>query len=382
MKSGANKKYYFLILITVLSTLTFAYGVLVGYRKYPPFELIQAGYMRFLKTEYYNEVGEEYQDIDPRDLISITNSDDVVKKRMDLIKFIWGEQQDGLPSLMPANIERNIIDERFSNLSNLDSIDRITVDMELGFNSIVYHFHHSSPDINRRLVIYHQGHEGDFIAGKDTIQFFLNEGYSVAAFTMPGGGMNSNPVIYSKVFGNIKFSRHDDFKFMALSNGSPIKFFVHPIAEVLNYIEKEFDYKDISMIGISGGGWTTVLYSAFDSRISKSYSVAGSLPIYLRDLSFEGGDYEQILPELYRTVNYLELYILGSYGEGRGQLQVFNKYDSCCFAGVKYKAYEKEIKNIISDLGAGYFDVFLDDTHREHKISEAALKIIINDLKR
>lgn len=75
------------------------------------------------------------------------------------------------------------------------------------------------------------------------------------------------------------------------------------------------------MMGLSGGGWTTVLYAALDPRIMRSYPVAGSWPIYLRFASpRDWGDYEETIPELYKTVNYLEMYILGSYGEGRKQL--------------------------------------------------------------
>jgi len=351
----------------------------VGYKKYPPFELIQEGYMRFLKTEHFEEVSPEYLVVDVKKLIFVNNEDDVLEKRQELINFIWGEERFALPDFMPAAIEKNISDDRYSDLIDLESIDKITVNMEYEINSVAYHFHPNKS--NNRLIIYHQGHEGDFISGKNTIQFFLNRGYQVMAFAMPLGGMNSKPVVWSNIMGELKLSRHDDLKFLKLGSGSPIKFFVEPIAIVLNYVEEEFDYKDTSMIGISGGGWTTVLYSALDPRISKNYPVAGSLPIFLRDPSFEGGDYEQSLIELYKIANYLDLYIMGSYGEGRSQLQVFNQYDSCCFAGVRYRAYKDEIKNVIFNLGAGSFDVFLDDTHREHKISDAALESIIDDLE-
>ena len=32
------------------------------------------------------------------------------------------------------------------------------------------------------------------------------------------------------------------------------------------------------MVGISGGGWTTGVYSALDPRIEKSFVVAGTAP--------------------------------------------------------------------------------------------------------
>ena len=49
-----------------------------------------------------------------------------------------------------------------------------------------------------------------------------------------------------------------------------------------NSLDENFDFDSYYMMGISGGGWTTVLYSAIDDRISQSYSVAGTYPIFMR----------------------------------------------------------------------------------------------------
>lgn len=136
------------------------------------------------------------------------------------------------------------------------------------------------------------------------------------------------------------------------------------------------------MIGISGGGWTTVLYSAIDSRISNSYPVAGSVPMYLRFNNPKNmGDYEQTLPELYNMTGYLDLYVMASYGNDRGQLQIFNKYDPCCFSGLGFKSYESEVKNTLSKLGVGKFDIFLDETNKNHSISDESLEIILKDME-
>ena len=134
------------------------------------------------------------------------------------------------------------------------------------------------------------------------------------------------------------------------------------------------------MTGISGGGWTTVLYSALDPRIEKSYPVAGSVPLYLRFNNPKNmGDYEQMLPELYKIADYLDLYIMASYGENREQIQIFNKYDPCCFSGTGYITYENEIKKSISDLGK--FKVFLDVNNKKHSISEESFTIILKNIE-
>ncbi len=176
---------------------------------------------------------------------------------------------------------------------------------------------------------------------------------------------------------------HDDLGHLKFSdNSSAIKFFVEPVAVVFNYMEKYYNYDSVSMVGISGGGWTTVLYSAIDTRIPRSYPVAGSLPLNLRfqDVAADWGDWEQILPELYSIANYTDLYIMGSYGDGRKQLQILNYYDPCCFGGDRYKLYEGYVKEMVAKLGKGTFEVFSDDSHHDHKISNLALTEILNDL--
>ena len=60
--------------------------------------------------------------------------------------------------------------------------------------------------------------------------------------------------------------------------------------------------------------------------------------------------------------------------------EIFNKYDSCCFSGEFYKTYENEIKETVSQLKKGYFEIYLDETHKTHKISELALKIMIKHM--
>jgi len=39
------------------------------------------------------------------------------------------------------------------------------------------------------------------------------------------------------------------------------------------------------------------------------------------------------------------------------------------------------VKNNVLDLKNGNFDIYLDDTHKQHKISEYALGIIINSIE-
>lgn len=311
-------------------------------------------------------------------LIHIKNQTDVINKRSFLIEYIWKDL--GFPSFMPSSVETNVDDSNFSNMNNLKQIDKITINMEHDVNSIAYLFH--SEKSNNKLVIYHQGHDGGFIEGKQTIEFFLKNNYSVLAFSMPLLGMNNQPLVELENEGTIKLMSHNQFFYLDSNKFTSIKYFVEPIAISLNYIDKNYDFDSYYMVGISGGGWTTTLYSAIDPRITQSYSIAGSLPLYLRSSPEDLGDYEQIVPSLYRITNYLDLYILDSYGENRKHVQIFNKYDPCCFSGDSFKNYENQTEITVSQLGKGTFQIYLDDTHHEHKISENALGIIIKEMEK
>ena len=290
-----GKKIYFAsVMIVVLLILSFTYGFIVGAFKYTPYYSLRSYYKQFVVREYdkYELINPLYLETNVSSLISIGNKNDVMQKRNELIRYIWKTQ--GFPyDKMPQSIENGIQDNRYSSLDNLKSIDKITVSMDYGLKSIIYHFQPIKS--NNKLIIYHEGHDGDFILGKNTIGFFLGKGYSVMAFSMPLLGMNNNPVVDLKSFGKVNLTTHNYLSFIDSNNFSSIKFFVEPIAVSLNYIEKDFDYRSVSMIGISGGGWTATIYSAIDPRISRSYSVAGSLPLHLRIYS-EIGDYEEYLP--------------------------------------------------------------------------------------
>jgi len=317
-------------------------------------------------------------DVDPSSLITIHNKEDVIQKRNSLINYIWKGQYFPTQTL-PTKIEREINESQFADLTNISHIDKITISMKYDVNSYSYLI--VGKNDNQKLVIYHHGHDGDFMLGKNTIQNLLNEGYSVLAFSMPLIGMNNQPEIDIPNIGKLKLTSHYYFWFLESNDFSPIQYFLDPIVISLNYVEKQYQFDSINMIGISGGGWTTVIYSALDERVSQSYSIAGSLPIFLRSNQNDIGDYEQILPELYNIANYLDLYIMSSYGDNRKFVQIFNKFDPCCFSGERAKIYSDEIQSTLSKLGKGEFEIHIDDTHKNHKISNHALEIILNDMK-
>jgi len=370
----------YILSITILMVSLFLVGVYIGSYKVFPYYILddvkQIILDEKIPIDNPNYSFSNQNGVKP--VLSINNEIDIQEKRQKMMEFFWKSEE--LPyTSFPTDIQKNIVDEKFEKLINLQQIDKLTTEMEFGVNSISYLFIPESFD--KKLIIYHHGHDGGFENGKKTIQTFLNEGYHVLAFSMPLKGYNSQPEIIDPTLGTIKLINHNSLRFIESDTFSPTKFFFHPIFVSLNYLEQEFNFDSFHMVGISGGGWTTVLYSAIDERISKSFPVAGTYPIFLRTDPQNFGDYEQTLPELYRTVNYLELYTMGSYGEGRSQLQIFNKYDPCCFSGNNHVHYEEIIKKKIDELNHGKFAIFSDDTHRKHQISENSLNQILVEIR-
>ena len=368
-----------LSLIIISFTIIFFLGVYVGLYKIFPYEVLDSSkdVLFEQKTIQNNQFVNQ---VNVNSLIKIDSKSDIDQKREFLTEFFWDAKtfQRIKDKAQLPEVEIDISDSNYEDLQNLKRIDRLTVEMEYGINSISYLF--IPEQSNEKLILYHQGHGGDFLLGKNTIQFFLDRDFTVLAMAMPLLGMNNQPVIEVDGLGEMKLTSHKKLWLLEANSFNPMKLFLDPILINLNFLDKEYNFKRYSLVGLSGGGWTTVVYSAIDERISDSFSVGGSIPFYLRVDSRDMGDYEQTNIELYKHVNYLELYVLGAYGDGRQHVQIFNKNDSCCFSGIGYETYEFVVKDKISQLGEGNFQVFIDDTHDEHKISDFTIEQIFKNL--
>ncbi len=370
---------YLLTFLVISFVSIFFFGTYVGLYKIFPYEFLDSSkdVLFGQKTIEKNQFAEQ-SSIDS--LIRIYDKSDIDKKRDFLTEFFWdvGSFQRVKDKAQLPKVETNIFDSNYEDFQNLKRIDRLTVEMEYGINSISYLF--IPEQSNEKLILYHQGHEGDFLLGKDTIQFFLDRNFTVLAISMPLLGMNNQPIAEIDGLGKIELNSHNQLRLLEANNFNPMKLFLDPVQTNLNFLDKEYNFKQYSMIGLSGGGWTTVVYSAIDDRISESFSVAGSMPFYLRVDARDMGDYEQTNIDLYQNVSYLELYVLGGYGDGRKHIQIFNKNDPCCYSGNGYETYEFVIKDKILQLGKGDFQIFIDDTHNEHKISDHILELVYKNI--
>ena len=366
---------YLLAFLVISFVSVFFFGTYVGLYKIFPYEFLDSS-KDVLFEQKTIEKNQPVKQSSIDSLIRIYDKSDIEQKRNFLTEFFWdvGSLQRVKDKSQLPEVESGISDFNYKDFQNLKRIDRLTVEMEYGINSVSYLFLPEQP--NEKLILYHQGHGGDFLLGKDTIKFFLDRNFTVFAMTMPLLGMNNQPIVEMDVLGKIKLNSHNQLRLLEANDFNPMKLFLDPIQINLNFLDKEYNFKRYSMIGLSGGGWTTVVYSAIDERISDSFSVAGSMPFYLRVDDRDMGDYEQRNIELYQNVNYLELYVLSAYGDGRKHIQIFNKNDPCCFSGNGYETYEFVIKDKISQLGKGNFQIFIDDTHTQHKISDHTLRLV------
>lgn len=313
-----------------------------------------------------NQAMTEELDLVDDSTIHVLNEDDAARLRDDLIRFIWWD--GSFPEdLRPDAIEEGVTPPYAGTIAA--TVDRLTLDLGDDYISSFYLFHPAAP--TGRLVIVHQGH-GDTLdeTGADrAIEHFLDQGAMVLAFFMPLYGEYTGPL-----------DSHDAMIISETEDGAhetmdrhPLAYFFEPVSAGIGYMLDGYEVEDIAMTGVSGGGWTTTVYAALDPRVTVSLPVAGTLPNYLRTET-DLGDLEQYDRDFYALAGYLDLYILGGWGEGRRQLQVLNRFDSCCFWGLRYQDYAAEVHEAVAGLGAGSWSVFLDESHQSHTISEHALE--------
>lgn len=90
------------------------------------------------------------------------------------------------------------------------------------------------------------------------------------------------------------------------------------------------DPERVALTGLSGGGWQTIFYSAFDTRVKLSVPVAGYSSFFTRArFPSDLGDSEQTPVDLGLVTDYAPMTaMLG----GRSALLTFNAKDNCCFA--------------------------------------------------
>lgn len=329
-------------------------------------------------SRYMAPTPEVYFQTDVEALIAIKSAEDVKRVRAELINLYWGEP--GLPTATPTQVNTDVQDFLTKPEPSVRRVDRLLIEMDFGLDSKAYHLlpTHS----NGSVVLFHLGHSEDWLEHMYQLVKLLDQGYAVVILAMPLHAGNRQPTVDLPHVGRLQITAHDQIKYLHPEHGHPVRYFLDPTIITINYLLQKHNYQNVSMMGISGGGWTTTLVAAVDTRISASIPVAGSYPVYLRSgVADDWGDYEQNEPSIYKFANYLELYVMGATGEGRRQLQVLNKYDPCCFATTKSETYQDDVRERVASLGPGEYQLLLDDSHAAHMISDLAMTHILAWIK-
>jgi hypothetical protein len=326
-----------------------------------------------------------------RSSIHIRSSKDVQALRLKLINQIWPEGFPG--NVIPASVIETSPQNAASNSSGLfpflsigeksglKTEYRLTLELGFGLRSVIYLWMSNLP--KNELFLVHDGHSDDsFDAGGSlkvrgmanstnlvTLKTLLQAGYDVMWIQMPLYGDNlsaSAPQLPLSAQCREQCDRHAEiFRAFSGSSVSPYKFFLEPVVAAINYATATGRYSNISMMGASGGGWTTLLAAAIDVRIANSASVAGSLPLFLRTGTCgnaSAGDAEQKsqMGLLYKSISYLDLYIMAAHGANRRHVQINNQFDSCCFFGITFLKYANYISHLILKKKLGVYKYELD----------------------
>jgi hypothetical protein len=197
---------------------------------------------------------------------------------------------------------------------------------------------------SQKLFIYHQGHNGNPLAYRQPnsiITRMMESGYDILILRMPGYGWNSVEKVRVKTWDGWGYlpallpDNHAPLAMVDTGDGHFSKFFVLPVMSSIDLALSQRAYQQITMLGHSGGGWTTTLSAAVDTRIDNSISYAGGLPFFARQRAVDIGDAEQFDTALYRDFPYTTLYELASWSAVRKRVhyQLYNKNDDCCFSG-------------------------------------------------
>jgi hypothetical protein len=303
-------------------------------------------------------------------------------------------------------------------VSKVEELSFTTSINGLSHTTRAYHLLPAPAIAKNRLVIVHHGHGNRFqqIGGGDpyglsaTLAQFLTNGYAVLAMYMPnyhptvnttpttGCGASPNGSIpwcngtgTCNAIRDIEGEVHDVI--FCQHGTAAFRAYLQPIASCINWLRTNYDYRDFSMAGISGGGWTTVLYSALDGSIRNIAPVSGSLPLDLRTTDF--GDTEQNYPGVYGgtgVAGYRDLYTLGAYGNRRKHVQIQNHNDICCFSSLQHPSlatdmttYKMSINSRLATAGGASpaFDFYLPTDNAPswaHTITANGRSRIYNDV--
>ena len=263
-------------------------------------------------------------------------------------------------------------------------IDRLSYSMATSAGTFTTHAWHFVPQTpNGRALIVHQGHSpipGGLRVG-GVLRDAVNDGFHVVYMSMLGRAPNVVPP------GPPDYTLHVNSDFEALETASfhPLSLFLEPAAAVVGWLEAQ-GFSEINVFGHSGGGFTAVFLAAIDPRVHRVFESAGSQPEYLDQPTQNcagvgfGSDYELQPDERDGIASMIDLYILAGEGERRAYHAYRNRFDNCCYFGVKHETYATEVDRWVDELVLGEYTMDTDFLSFGHAVHIAARSSIRNRL--
>ncbi len=230
---------------------------------------------------------------------------------------------------------------------------------------------HKSNTVSNKIIIYNQGHNGSSYNNKYFLKLkskYISEGYDVLNLNMPLVGMNFLINKYTNFpvnpYKNLLPSENINYPFLGTKNHELFRYFYDknfpkkkPLSIFLSgnyYLIKNIlllnNYKEIKILGHSGGGLQAIYYMFLIPEISKGY-ISSSFFTKTHRFDNTGGDWEHYYSDFIMNNNYFDL-IYGSLIDknnkfNRELIFQFNNLDPNCCA----YPYSKNFVNLLNDLG-------------------------------
>lgn len=182
------------------------------------------------------------------------------------------------------------------------------------------------------------------------------------------GYKNKKSMNHHQVFAHFKDNKYP--------NKKPLSLMLSGNYYLLKKIIENNNYNKITMFGVSGGAWETLMLSAIIPQINKSISFSGgTMPLIYR-VENRNKHYEDMEKNFFNNYSYIDLFLLATYDKdfvlNRKNYHIFNLTDPCCYTGENMLRHFK-----VSFQAENFFIKFFKSD--KHGFNHQILLNILND---